>query len=143
MKKTGSVGITVILLLSLFTILEGSSTANLHPTCIDEQYQNDGDSDFDFGQFAQPPNVGYERVDLECVVYPFSDGNGEFFTPVQDRYNGYDNYPELFDVLLEQGGGGIISWICFNPNPYIEPNAPAHQQQAEADFNAFVAENCN
>lgn len=74
--------------------LVGTSQIGIHEDCLDG-LDNDGDSFTDFG-------------DNDCAIYPYADGNGEEFTPEQDRMNGEAYiHGNAFDAYL-------IYWMEYN-----------------------------
>ena len=72
--------------------LIGIETIGIHPECIDN-IDNDLDSSID-------------EDDLDCNIYPFADGNGESFTPENERRTGEAYSPSnAWEWALSKMGG--------------------------------------
>ena len=64
-----------------------SSGVTIHQECEDG-IDNNGNFDIDIG-------------DLGCFEYPYSDGNGEDETPIEDRYKSNTPYPSLLNYHID------------------------------------------
>lgn len=51
---------------------------------------------------------GIDSQDLSCFEYPFSDGNGETDTPLNERYSSARDYPSLFHYHRDYGDFQIV-----------------------------------
>lgn len=87
--------------------------------CIDS-IDNDGD------QFAI--DGGIDSGDLSCFEYPFSDGNGETDTPLNERYTSNRDYPSYFHYHRDYGGFYVVceaygnGWYDQLPEQIAEAN---------------------
>lgn len=113
----------LLLAMLLGNALTGIAVIGYHPECID---QDDNDQD------------GFvDGMDPECAEYPYADGNGEDFTPIEDRLTG-DSYQSLFEYhrdYMDPLSNPQIDTICF---------AVATGQYSDADgekFNTWSIEN--
>ena len=77
-----------------------SSGVTIHQDCQDG-IDNNGDFNIDIG-------------DIGCFEYPYSDGNGEDPTPIEDRYTKNVEYPSLFDYHIQNTtpGGQEEAVVC-------------------------------
>jgi hypothetical protein len=80
-----------LFLLIVATALTGMAqpTPTYHEDCVDS--------------IDNPPNTngGADIFSQGCAEYPYSDGNGEELTPLQDRYSqAFDKYPSLFEYQM-------------------------------------------
>jgi len=102
-RRKGSLAVGAILLALLMgNALTGMSVVGYHPECID---QDDNDQD------------GFvDGMDQECAEYPYADGNGEDFTPMNERSTD-DAYESLFEYHIDHmvtGTNEQIDTICAN-----------------------------
>jgi hypothetical protein len=105
MDKATKGGLAVgalLLAMLLGNALTGMTVIGYHPECID---QDDNDQD------------GFvDGMDPECSEYPYADGNGEDFTPMEERSTG-DSYQSFFEYhrdYMEPMSQPQIDTICFN-----------------------------
>lgn len=111
----GSLAVGVLLLgMLLGNAITGALVIGYHPDCIDG-IDNNEDSFID-------------GMDNQCNEYPYADGNGEDFTPMEDRMT-EDSYVSLFEYhrdYMQFMSQGQIDTICFNiqvqPGGYEEPD---------------------
>lgn len=104
-------------LLIFAAALAGSSILDapigIHADCIDD-VDNDGDAGDPFGnpdggidingvpQDPINPNPLAAMMDRNCVEYPWADGNGEGFTPPEERFNAMQGYQSTtFELFME------------------------------------------
>lgn len=92
MNKTRSsvaLALVLVILASALTGM-GQPTPTYHEDCVDG--------------IPNPPDTAQGSQDIfsqGCAEYPYSDGNGEEFTPIQDRYGqNFDEYPSLFEYHM-------------------------------------------
>jgi len=104
MDKATKGGLAVgalLLAMLLGNSLVGINPIGYHSDCIDA-LDNDQDGFVD-------------GMDPECAEYPYSDGNGEDLTPMEERSTG-DSYQSLFDYhrdYMEPLSDPQIDTICF------------------------------
>ena len=78
-----------LLILASALVGMGQPAPTYHEDCIDG--------------IDNPPdtNGGQDIFSQGCAEYPYSDGNGEEFTPIEDRYSqAIDDYPSLFEYHM-------------------------------------------
>jgi hypothetical protein len=108
--------------LLLAVVIAGGKPApiGIHADCLDD-VDNDldldlnGDGFLDLGElsgdpragidingaFQMPPGYDTDRVDMDCVEYPWADGNGESFTPPELRFTNERGYESsTFDAFM-------------------------------------------
>ena len=100
--------------LILGNALAGITPVGYHADCIDS-IDNDGDSMVD-------------GLDNDCEVYPYSDGNGEEPTPLDERYQD-SNYKSLFEyhrdfmpTMSQEQSDVVCFYIALQPGGYEEPD---------------------
>lgn len=105
MDKATKGGLAVgalLLAMLLGNALTGVAVVGYHSECID---QDDNDQD------------GFvDGMDPECSEYPYADGNGEDFTPMEDRLTG-DSYASLFEYhrdYMDPLSDAQIETVCFH-----------------------------
>jgi hypothetical protein len=76
-SKKVSIGLVFVVLFALSAVV-GNNSIGIHPECKDG-IDNDLDS--------PPGQSNIDYTDDDCFAYPYADGNGESFTPEQDRRN--------------------------------------------------------
>ena len=92
MNKNQGFGLTALFLITMAYALTGAAApVGIHVECSDA-IDNDGD-------------MAVDADDQECIDYPFADGNGESFTPIDDRFTadgGYtmSAYDYWYDALV-------------------------------------------
>lgn len=108
--------LTGILLLVVVGALTGSPMAiQVHEECIDG-INNDGGNiltwdgiDMDGGVGGNPVNYGgSDGPDMNCLEYPWADGNGEDHTPHDERYNGDRYASTTFKVWNQYNNGCAV-----------------------------------
>ncbi len=105
MDKATKGGLAVgalLLAMLLGNALTGMAVIGYHPECIDQE-DNDLDGDID-------------GMDYECMEYPYADGNGEDYTPFDERSTG-DSYQSLFEYhrdYMQPMSNPQVDTICFN-----------------------------
>ncbi len=105
MDKATKGGLAVgalLLAMLLGNSLVGINPIGYHADCIDA-VDNDQDGDVD-------------GMDYECVEYPYADGNGEDYTPFQERSTG-DSYQSFFEYhrdYMQPMSIPQIDTICIN-----------------------------
>ena len=126
MDKATKGGLAVgalLLAMLLGNSLVGINPIGYHADCIDA-LDNDQDGFVD-------------GMDGSCSDYPYSDGNGEDITPMDERYSG-ESYKSLFDFhlnFMEPLSNPQIDRVCF---------AVATGQYSDADgekYNTWSNEN--
>lgn len=99
----GGLAVGVLLLgMLLGNAITGTLVIGYHADCID-QVDNDEDGFVD-------------GMDPECTEYPYSDGNGEEFTPMDERSTG-DSYQSFFQYHIDYmvtGSQEQTDSICAN-----------------------------
>lgn len=81
--KNGMAIAGLILAVIMGNALAGIGVIGYHAECIDA-IDNDGDGQTD-------------GMDLQCAEYPYSDGNGESETPMEQRSTSSDSYASFFE----------------------------------------------
>ena len=105
MDKATKGGLAVgalLLAMLLGNSLVGINPIGYHADCIDN-VDNDQDGFVD-------------GMDPECNEYPYSDGNGEDMTPMEERSTG-DSYKSLFEYhrdYMDPLSQPQIDVVCFN-----------------------------
>jgi hypothetical protein len=120
-RQTATATFFVALLLVVALRGVGPAPIGIHAECQDD-IDNDNDLDLDgngiidFGELTGDPRAGIDidgayvtpggydtnRVDMDCVEYPFADGNGESFTPPELRFTSVDRgyVSSAFDAFM-------------------------------------------
>jgi len=142
-------GLALVAVVVLAMGMAGTRAVEFHKDCLDG-IDNDGSGDFDFFE--------------ECLAYPYADGNGEQYTPVDERFNSiaaayvspngfanafeynvwfYDNVPSSY--CLPPGSPpcilGAIPTFCTQPIPGVFLHSFAHfpaSEGSEASFQALL-----
>lgn len=93
--------------------LIGTPVTQIHEDCLDG-IDNDTDGTIDFG-------------DIDCQTYPYADGNGEEFTPEQDRMNEeayiHGNAFDAYLVYWADYGGQDPCTFSIGYSPITQGNA--------------------
>ena len=132
-SKKVSIGLVFVVLFALSAVV-GNNSIGIHPECKDG-INNDNDLS---------GHIDY--ADNDCFSYPYADGNGESFTPEQDRRTG-DRYLDgnaynyWYDYAINNG----INWdfaIC--PSLGAPPTgwSPIYQTDAHTLEVNYVSNNC-
>lgn len=87
----------------------------IHQDCIDDA-NNDGGNpltwdgiDLDGGVGGNPVNYGApDGPDMECLDYPWADGNGEEYTPHEARYQSDLYESTTFQVWMDYNNGCAV-----------------------------------
>lgn len=132
-SKKVSIGLVFVVLFALSAVV-GNNSIGIHPECKDG-INNDND-----------PNGHIDYADDDCFAYPYADGNGETFTPEQDRRTGEkylkgNAYNYWYDYAINNG----INWdfaIC--PSLGAPPTgwSPIYQTDAHTLEVNYVSNNC-
>lgn len=77
------------------------SVAGFHQNCIDGIDNGDGDGLAD-------------GSDMECLIYPFSDGGGEFGTTAGKKWSSDEYTYSIFDYQLQYGDPTVQNDLCFD-----------------------------
>ena len=131
MKRNSAAVAGIILAIFLGNALAGFAPVGYHADCID-QVDNDGDGMID-------------ADDPECTEYPYSDGNGEEFTPQSSK--SYDGTATGFDSLPDYIATSLDPMIVENNmcagivlNLFNEPDmADALEYEYSLNMNCGVA----
>ena len=105
MKKATRNGMAIaglILAVIMGNALAGIGVIGYHAECIDA-IDNDGDGQTD-------------GMDIQCTNYPYSDGNGESETPMEQRSTSSDSYASLFEyheTYMDPLSDHQVDSICF------------------------------
>jgi hypothetical protein len=93
LDKKGTFAALVVAILFAGAIVGTPGAIGLHPEATD-QLDNDGDMRADWvGTATMPP-------DMELLMYPYEDGNGEQPTDPADMWTG-DSYQTLYEMFVE------------------------------------------
>ena len=111
----GGLAVGVLLLgMLLGNAITGALVIGYHAECIDG-IDNNEDGLID-------------GMDSACSEYPYADGNGEDFTPMEDRMN-KDSYLSLFEYhrdymqpMSQEQIDTICAYILIQPGGYEEPD---------------------
>jgi hypothetical protein len=97
MNKNQGFGLTALFLITMAYALTGASApVGIHVECADA-IDNDGD-------------LAVDADDQECIDYPFADGNGESFTPIDDRFTADGGYTmSAYDYWYDALVGGTYT----------------------------------
>lgn len=116
----GQAAFVAALLLAVIIAGAPQPPIGIHADCLDD-VDNDldldlnGDGFLDLGEltgdpragidlngaFQAPPGYDTDRVDMDCVEYPWADGNGESFTPPELRFTSERGYASsTFDAFM-------------------------------------------
>lgn len=110
-----------------YALTGAASPVGIHAECSDI-IDNDGD-------------LFVDAEDQDCIDYPFADGNGESYTPIDDRFNadgGYTMtaYDYWFDALV---AGTYTGDPCnLNSSSWYGPN----NDGSGAQYDDFSFEYC-
>lgn len=99
-------GYRASVLIALFLgIIAASFTGDLSEIGYSYECTDGLDNDGDLNAI----DGGIDSGDLSCFEYPFSDGNGETNTPLNERYTSNRDYPSLFHYHRDYGS---FSTVC-------------------------------
>lgn len=131
---------TGLLLLIVASALTGAPTPiEIHEDCLDN-VNNDGGNpftqdgvDLDGGIGGKPFAYGApDGPDMNCLDYPWADGNGEFPTPNDERYQGAKYASTTFEVWNEYNSGcSVVDY-----GGLIPPSEDGSNNQYEAECNS-------
>ena len=123
-KTRQAQALTGMLLLVVAVALTGSPIPiEIHEECLDN-INNDGGGpifadgiDLNGGLGGNPVNYGApDGPDMNCLDYPWADGNGESPTPYEDRYQGAKYASTTFEVWNEYNNGcGVVELGGLSP----------------------------
>ena len=134
-SKKVSIGLVFVVLFALSAVV-GNNSIGIHPECKDGIDNDDPDN--------LQPKVDY--ADDDCFAYPYADGNGETFTPEQDRRTGEryldgNAYNYWYDYAINNG----INWdfaICASLGAAPTGWSPIYQTDAHTLEVNYVSNNC-
>ena len=118
--------------------LKVEAPIGIHIECRDG-LDNDGDG-------VNSGGSGIDWGDDDCFAYPYADGNGESFTPEQDRRTGEkyldgNAYNYWYNYAISQG----INWdfaICASLGAPPTGWSPIYQTDAHTLEVSYVSNNC-
>lgn len=109
MSQAFNAAAVFVLLITAGALVGTAQPIGVHPECLDD-IDNDGDAVFgnpeggvDINGAPNGPAVSPLMLypDRSCVEYPFADGNGESFTPPEERFTSSKGYiGTAFEVFL-------------------------------------------
>ena len=134
MRKGASFATFVILLLLAMSV-RGTNSIGIHPECKDGIDNDDIDN---------PSKIDYG--DDDCFAYPYADGNGESFTPEQDRRTG-DKYLDgnAYNYWYNYAINNGINWdfaVCASLGAPPTGWSPIYQTDSHNLEVSYVSNNC-
>ena len=87
---------------------------------------------------------GIDANDMNCLFYPYADGNGESDTPSSEQFQRSSEYPSLFEYHKDYGGlVSVCHGLRFSGEPVSGGSAlivvnPIYSAEEVADATTYV-----